>query len=183
MTTMTEAKTIQVYRVYIRADARRDLDPITDPDWTDRYGYGGRAQYELRPGGSFGFWPARGCARRRARSRGGRRGHRSRPAAQTRPDLAPRDGGKPRGRGLHPPDLRDRAAGKRRDQTHHHPRPDDTPVHAGLVAGEMEDTAPEAAGRGSSAASRRYSRPARRSAVETPTVGGPRAGPPTARRK
>jgi len=53
MTTMTEAKTIQVYRVYIRATPDAIWTAITDPDWTDRYGYGGRAQYELRPGGSF----------------------------------------------------------------------------------------------------------------------------------
>ena len=53
MTTVTEAKTIQVYRVYIRATPDAIWTAITDPDWTDRYGYGGRAQYELRPGGSF----------------------------------------------------------------------------------------------------------------------------------
>ena len=50
---MTEATTIQVYRVYIRATPDAIWTAITDPDWTDRYGYGGRAQYELRPGGSF----------------------------------------------------------------------------------------------------------------------------------
>ena len=53
MTMTTEAKTIQVYRVYIRATPDAIWTAITDPDWTDRYGYGGRAQYELRPGGSF----------------------------------------------------------------------------------------------------------------------------------
>jgi uncharacterized protein YndB with AHSA1/START domain len=53
MTTMTEAKTIQVYRVYIRATPDAIWTAITDPDWTDRYGYGGRAQYELQAGGSF----------------------------------------------------------------------------------------------------------------------------------
>jgi uncharacterized protein YndB with AHSA1/START domain len=53
MTTMTEPKTIQVYRVYIRATPEAIWSAITDPDWTDRYGYGGRAEYELRPGGSF----------------------------------------------------------------------------------------------------------------------------------
>ena len=53
MTTMTEPKTIQVYRVYIRATPDAIWTAITDPDWTDRYGYGGKAQYELRPGGSF----------------------------------------------------------------------------------------------------------------------------------
>ena len=53
MTTMTEAKTTQVYRVYIRATPDAIWTAITDPDWTDRYGYAGRAEYELRPGGSF----------------------------------------------------------------------------------------------------------------------------------
>jgi uncharacterized protein YndB with AHSA1/START domain len=28
-------------------------DAITKPEWTERYGYGGRAEYELRPGGSY----------------------------------------------------------------------------------------------------------------------------------
>lgn len=53
MTTMTEAKTIQVYRVYIRATPEAIWTAITDPEWTDRYGYGGGGDYDLRPGGAY----------------------------------------------------------------------------------------------------------------------------------
>jgi uncharacterized protein YndB with AHSA1/START domain len=51
MTTMTD--TVQVYRVYIRATPEAIWTAITDPAWTDRYGYGGRADYDLRPGGAY----------------------------------------------------------------------------------------------------------------------------------
>jgi uncharacterized protein YndB with AHSA1/START domain len=53
MTTMTEARTVQVYRVYIRATPEAIWTAITDPGWTERYGYGGRAEYDLRPGGAY----------------------------------------------------------------------------------------------------------------------------------
>jgi uncharacterized protein YndB with AHSA1/START domain len=53
MTIITEEKTIQVYRVYIRATPEAIWTAITDPDWTERYGYGGRAEYDLRPGGAY----------------------------------------------------------------------------------------------------------------------------------
>jgi uncharacterized protein YndB with AHSA1/START domain len=43
----------QVYRVYIKATPQAIWDAITSPEWTDRYGYGGRADYDLRPGGAF----------------------------------------------------------------------------------------------------------------------------------
>jgi uncharacterized protein YndB with AHSA1/START domain len=52
MTTMT-AVTTQVYRVYIQATPQAIWDAITQPDWTERYGYGGRAEFDLRPGGSY----------------------------------------------------------------------------------------------------------------------------------
>jgi uncharacterized protein YndB with AHSA1/START domain len=52
MTTMTGAKTIQVYRVYIRATPEAIWTAITDPEWTNRYGDGGRGEYDLRPGGA-----------------------------------------------------------------------------------------------------------------------------------
>ena len=45
--------TTQVYRVHIRATPQAIWDAITDPDWTDRYGYGGRAEYDMRPGASY----------------------------------------------------------------------------------------------------------------------------------
>jgi uncharacterized protein YndB with AHSA1/START domain len=53
MTTMTEAKIVQVYRVYIRATPEAIWTAITDPEWSNRYGYGGRAEYDLRPGGTY----------------------------------------------------------------------------------------------------------------------------------
>jgi uncharacterized protein YndB with AHSA1/START domain len=45
--------TTQVYRVYISAPAQRIWDAITQPEWTERFGYGGRSVYELRPGGAY----------------------------------------------------------------------------------------------------------------------------------
>jgi uncharacterized protein YndB with AHSA1/START domain len=54
MTTMTETGvTTQVYQVYIRATAEAIWDAITKPEWTERYGYGGLVDYDLRPGGAF----------------------------------------------------------------------------------------------------------------------------------
>ena len=52
MTIMT-ATTTQVYRVYINASPQAIWDAITKPEWTERYGYGGRATYDLRPGGAY----------------------------------------------------------------------------------------------------------------------------------
>jgi uncharacterized protein YndB with AHSA1/START domain len=45
--------TTQVYRVYIKAPAQAIWDAITTPEWTNRYGYTGYAEYDLRPGGSY----------------------------------------------------------------------------------------------------------------------------------
>jgi uncharacterized protein YndB with AHSA1/START domain len=45
--------TTQVYRVYIKATPEAIWDAITKPEWTDRYGYTGLAEYDLRPGGAF----------------------------------------------------------------------------------------------------------------------------------
>jgi uncharacterized protein YndB with AHSA1/START domain len=54
MTTMTETNvTTQVYRVYIKATPQAIWDAITKPEWTERFGYGGRVEYELRPGGAY----------------------------------------------------------------------------------------------------------------------------------
>ena len=54
MTTMEQtAVTTQVYRVYIKATPQAIWDAITNPEWTQRYGYGGRAEYELKPGGKY----------------------------------------------------------------------------------------------------------------------------------
>lgn len=51
MSTMTTANTTQVYRVYIRTSPEAVWDAITKPEWTERYGYGGVADYDLRLGG------------------------------------------------------------------------------------------------------------------------------------
>jgi uncharacterized protein YndB with AHSA1/START domain len=56
MSTSTEtAVTTQVYRVYIKATPEAIWDAITKPEWTERYGYGGRAEFEpdLRPGATY----------------------------------------------------------------------------------------------------------------------------------
>lgn len=53
----TGAVTTQMHRVYIRATAQAIWTAITDPEWTARYGYGGHAHYELRPGGALTINP------------------------------------------------------------------------------------------------------------------------------
>jgi uncharacterized protein YndB with AHSA1/START domain len=45
--------TTQVYRIFIRATPQKIWDAITDPEWTQRFGYGLREEYELRPGGRY----------------------------------------------------------------------------------------------------------------------------------
>ncbi len=52
-TTQAPAATTQVYRVYIKATPQAIWDAITKPEWTARYGYGGRGEYDLRPGGAY----------------------------------------------------------------------------------------------------------------------------------
>ena len=54
MTTDTETRTTtQVYRVYIKATPEAIWDAITKPEWTERYGYGSRVEFDLRPGGRY----------------------------------------------------------------------------------------------------------------------------------
>jgi uncharacterized protein YndB with AHSA1/START domain len=45
--------TTQVYEVYIKAAPKAIWDAITSPEWTAKYGYKGRVQYDLKPGGAF----------------------------------------------------------------------------------------------------------------------------------
>jgi uncharacterized protein YndB with AHSA1/START domain len=54
---MTTPATTGVYRVYIRTTPAAIWQAITDPEWTVRYGYGGYAHYDLRPGGAFRHLP------------------------------------------------------------------------------------------------------------------------------
>jgi uncharacterized protein YndB with AHSA1/START domain len=53
MTTMSETKTTQVYRVFIKATPEAIWEAITSPEWSVRYGYQARNEYELHPGGSY----------------------------------------------------------------------------------------------------------------------------------
>lgn len=52
-TKIETATTTQVARVYIKASPEKIWDAITDPEWNERYGYPGRSEYDLRPGGAF----------------------------------------------------------------------------------------------------------------------------------
>ena len=45
--------TTQVYRIFIRATPQAIWDAITKPEWTQRFGYGLRDEYELRQGGAY----------------------------------------------------------------------------------------------------------------------------------
>lgn len=47
------AQTTQVYRVYIKATPEAIWQAISSPDWTQRYGYRCRTEYDLRPSGVF----------------------------------------------------------------------------------------------------------------------------------
>ena len=67
MTTDTEARvTTQVYRVYIKATPQAIWDAITKPEWSERYGYGGRVEYDLRPGGRYRAFASEDMKRARA---------------------------------------------------------------------------------------------------------------------
>jgi uncharacterized protein YndB with AHSA1/START domain len=67
MTTGTEtAVTTQVYRVYIKTTPEAIWDTITKPEWSERYGYGGRVEYDLRPGGAYRVFASAEMKRARA---------------------------------------------------------------------------------------------------------------------
>lgn len=53
----TQTATTQVYRVYIKTSAQAIWDAITQPEWSDRYGYTGFVDYDLRPGGAYKVRP------------------------------------------------------------------------------------------------------------------------------
>ena len=46
-------ETTQIYRIFIKAAPQAIWDAITKPEWTQRFGYGLRDEYELRPGGKY----------------------------------------------------------------------------------------------------------------------------------
>jgi uncharacterized protein YndB with AHSA1/START domain len=51
--TLTATTTVQINRMTIKATPQAIWDAITKPEWIEKYGYGGRAQFDLRPGGRF----------------------------------------------------------------------------------------------------------------------------------
>ncbi len=59
MTTATDSATTdksvttQVYRVYIKATPQAVWDAITKPEFAAKYGYGGRMELDLKPGGAY----------------------------------------------------------------------------------------------------------------------------------
>jgi len=62
MTTDTDTpQTItQVYRVYIRASAERVWEAITTPEWSEKYYYGTRVDFDLTAGGVYQATPGPG---------------------------------------------------------------------------------------------------------------------------
>jgi uncharacterized protein YndB with AHSA1/START domain len=61
-TTERNVTTTQVYRVYIKASPEAVWDAITKPEWTERYGYAGLVEYDMRPGGAFRALPGAAMA-------------------------------------------------------------------------------------------------------------------------
>jgi uncharacterized protein YndB with AHSA1/START domain len=47
------APNTQVSRIVIKTSAQALWEAITSPTWSERYGYGGRVAYDLRPGGQY----------------------------------------------------------------------------------------------------------------------------------
>jgi uncharacterized protein YndB with AHSA1/START domain len=54
-TTAERAVATQVYRVYIKATPEAIWDAITKPEWTQKYGYRGIIEADLRQGGKYQF--------------------------------------------------------------------------------------------------------------------------------
>lgn len=56
MTAVTDKQasaTMLVYRIYIKATPQAIWDAITQPEWTLKYGYASRVEYQLRKGGGY----------------------------------------------------------------------------------------------------------------------------------
>ena len=53
MTSTSDREGTQVYRVYIKATPQAVWDAITKSEWTQKYGYGGAVEFDLRPGGKY----------------------------------------------------------------------------------------------------------------------------------
>ncbi|MEU8636820.1 SRPBCC domain-containing protein [Amycolatopsis sp. NPDC048633] len=52
--------TVQVHRVYIKATPERIWEAITKPEWTQKYGYTGLADFDLKVGGKHRTRPTQG---------------------------------------------------------------------------------------------------------------------------
>lgn len=50
---MSSTTTVQVFRIVIKASAQAIWEAITKPQWTERYGYGGRVSYDMVTDGRF----------------------------------------------------------------------------------------------------------------------------------
>lgn len=59
-TETTETTVTQVYRIYILASAERVWEAITTPDWSEKYYYGTRVDFDLTPGGAYRATPGPG---------------------------------------------------------------------------------------------------------------------------
>ena len=57
MTTAVATKTIQTYRLYIKATPQAIWDALTRPEWTVKYGYAPLVEYDLKPGGVYAAHP------------------------------------------------------------------------------------------------------------------------------
>ena len=59
MTTVTtqQSVTTQVFRVWIKSSAEKVWQAITDPAFSDTYGYRCHTDYDLTPGGAFRVIP------------------------------------------------------------------------------------------------------------------------------
>jgi uncharacterized protein YndB with AHSA1/START domain len=45
--------TAKVFQIYIKTTPQAIWDAITRPEWSERYGYGGRVSYDLKAGGAY----------------------------------------------------------------------------------------------------------------------------------
>jgi uncharacterized protein YndB with AHSA1/START domain len=57
ITTNERVTTTQVFRVFIKATPQAIWDAITTPEWSERYGYASRVEYDLKPGGVYKAFP------------------------------------------------------------------------------------------------------------------------------
>jgi uncharacterized protein YndB with AHSA1/START domain len=52
-TTAAKREDTQVFQISIKATPQAIWNAITSPEWNGKYGYGAKADYELRPGGKY----------------------------------------------------------------------------------------------------------------------------------